>query len=357
MISRTKDQDLLDLQWYTALSDYITAIVWSPDGKWFAVSSAAGEVVQYAENTKTVTVLQAAQGQSIDVLAVSGDGVFLAAGGQAGAVLVWRLDGHVPTQIVALDPSHIWIDRLQWNPHYPELAYGFGRHVRVWSATQQSEIAELNFRSSSVLDLAWHPKGDRLSVSGNQNIKTWWRHAWDEAPVVQQLGGASEVIAWSPDGQYLASGNNDRSVMVWQDGNPFPWQMRGFPGKVRQLAWSDPRRSISTPLLASICGEGVVVWTKDRDPSIGWNAQVLDFHQRSVRAIAFQPQSLQLASVADDGWLCLWRKASRLTQLFEGAPTGFSCLAWQPSGKTLAAGGGQGEVLLWTQTKTGQGFG
>ena len=354
---RTKTQNLFKLQWHQTLSDYVTAISWSPDGAWLAATSAAGEVVRYEVKTGETTVLQEARGESVDALAISADGIFLAAGGQAGTVWIWRLEGRTPTLVTTLEQPRAWIDRLQWNPHHPELAFSLGHYAQVWDATIQSAIATLNFESSSVLDLAWHPQGDRLSVSGNQSIKTWQRQDWYDDPTVREIGGASGAIAWSPDGSYLASGNNDRSVLVWEEDIPYPWYMQGFPGKVRQLAWSMPQTAVGAPLLASISCEGVVVWTKDRDPSVGWNARVLDLHQGIVRAIAFQPQSLFLASAAEDGYLYLWHKGSRLTQTLEGAPAGFSCLAWNPSGGAIAAGGSRGEVLVWTETTKGKGFG
>ncbi len=354
---KTKPQNLLHPAWQTSLSDYITAIAWSPDGAWLAASSAAGEVVRYEAKTGETTVLQEAQGESVDALAISADGAFLAAGGQSGTVWIWQLDGSTLTLVTTLEHPRAWIDRLQWNPRYPELAFSLGCYAQVWDAPTQSVITTLNFESSSVLDLAWHPQGDRLSLSGNQSIKTWQRQDWDNDPTGRDIGGASGAIAWSPAGTYLASGNNDRSVLVWEEGNPYPWHMQGFPGKVRQLAWSMPKTAVGALLLASISGEGVVVWTKDRNPSVGWNAQVLDAHQGMVRAIAFQPQSLLLASAAEDGWFCLWHKANRLTQVLQGAPAGFSCLAWNPSGRAIAAGGSRGEVRVWTETTKGKGFG
>jgi WD40 repeat protein len=351
----TKTRTLFKPLLHQTLSDYVTAIAWSPDGTWLAASSAAGEVVRYDAKTGETTVLQQAQGESVDALAVSADGAFLAAGGQSGIVWIWRLDGSRFTRVTALEHPRTWIDRLQWNPCHPELAFSLGRYAQVWDAATQSVSTTLNFEASSVLDLAWHPQGDRLSVGGNQTLKTWQRQAWDDDPTEQEIGGASEAIAWSLDGAYLASGNNDRSVLVWANDNPYPWRMQGFPGKVRQLAWS--RAKTATPLLASISGEGVVVWTKDPDASVGWHPQVLEQHQGIVRAIAFQPQSWLLASAADDGWLCLWRKGGRLAQILQGAPGGFSCLAWHPQGGAIAAGGSRGEVLLWTEVAQGKGFG
>ena len=164
------------------------------------------------------------------------------------------------------------------------------------------------------------------------------------------------AIALSPDGQYLASGNLDRTLLVWPFDSADPWQMRGFPGKVRQLAWSEVTVG-KAPLLATASGTDVIIWRKQSDASDGWDAQVLDLHDERVNAIAFQPGSILLASAADDGQLCLWTKAQQVAQLLEGAPQGFSNLAWSPNGKWLAAGGQQGEWLVWQQSNRGKGFG
>ncbi|MGK7907018.1 MAG: WD40 repeat domain-containing protein [Synechococcus sp.] len=356
---KSNRQKLFKRLWQTTLSDYVTAIAWSPDGAWLFASSAAGEVVRHNKKTGEMTALQEAQGESVDALAISANGAFLAAGGQSGTVWIWQLDGSTPILLTTLEHARAWIDRLQWNPQHPELAFNLGRYCQLWDASTQSVITTLNFEFSSVLDLAWHPQGNHLSLSGNQSIQTWQRRDWDDDPTVREIGGASGAIAWSPNGAYLASGCNDRSTVVWEEDNPYPWRMQGFPGKVRQLAWSTPQKAVDAPpFLASISGEDVIVWTKDRDPSVGWNPQVLDLHQGMVRAIAFQPQSPLLASAAEDGWLCLWhQQASRLTQVLEGAAAGFSCLAWTPSGGAIAAGGIQGEVLVWRETTQGKGFG
>lgn len=351
---KSKAQDLFRFLWYSTLSDYVTAIAWSPDGAWLVASSAAGEVVRFSAKTGESTLLQAAQGQSINALSLSADGVFLATGGQAGTVNIWRMDGATPSLVTTLNHRRNWIDRLQWNPCYLELAFSLGRYVQVWDAATQSIITTLNFESSSVLDLAWHPQGDRLSASGNQYIKTWQRAGWDEDPEVYEVGGVSGAIAWSPQGTYLASGNHDRSVMVWDVDNPYPWRMQGFPGKVRQLAWLTSTKA--DPYLASASSESVVVWRKDPDPMVGWNAQTLDLHQGTLRAIAVHPQSPLLVSAAEDGLVCLWHNASRLCQVLQGAPAGFSALGWHPQGRAIAAGGSRGELLVWSAATKGQGF-
>ena len=354
-ILKKKKQTVLQQLWNTRLSDYVTAIAWSPDGTQLAASSGAGEIVLYTPATDESICLQPSQGKSVDALAISADGKFLAAGGQAGTVCIWQIDRDSPTLLTTLEHARTWIDRLQWHPSSPELAFSFGRYVQVWHAVEQTVVTTLNFEDSSVLDLAWHPQGKELSLGGNQSIKTWQCQDWDKDPDMREVGGASVAVAWSPDGKYLASGNNDRSVLVWEKDYPAPWRMQGFPGKVRQLAWSNPTVR-DAPLLASISVEGVVVWTKAADEAAGWTPQVLEDHEGMVQAIAFQPNTLLLASAAEDGRLYLWQKARRIAQTLKGAAAGFSCLTWSNQGTALAAGGSGGELLVWTETTKGRGF-
>ena len=63
-----------------------------------------------------------------------------------------------------------------------------------------------------------------------------------------------------------------------------------------------------------------------------------------------------LASAADDGYIKLWQQGKKLIQTLKGA-TGFSCLAWHPTGKYLAAGGQNGELTIWQSSLAGEGFG
>lgn len=75
---------------------------------------------------------------------------------------------------------------------------------------------------------------------------------------------------------------------------------------------------------------------------------MLDLHSGNVLDVAFQPKSGLLASLSDDGSIILWQAALEAAQVLEGAEGGFSCLAWHPSGRHLAAGGQQGELFVWS---------
>lgn len=351
----TINSQRFDLHRRGTLSEQVQALNWSPDGQALAASSAAGEVMLWLFSGNTLT-LQAGDGQSVDCLAFSKDGRFLAAGGQDGRVKIWLW--RESELIATLENAPAWIDKLAWSPITNHLAFSLGRHVQVWDADAGKIAATLNFDTSSVLGLDWRFDGQYLAICGYQGVKVWNCQDWNEDPSVLVVPSASVVTAWSPDGKYLASGNMDRTISVLEWNTPHPWVMSGFPGKVRQLAWSEAMTQLGAPLLASSSVEGIVVWEKQADELLGWSGRVLSRHTGVVQEIAFQPNSFLLASAADDSLVCLWHKAKRLSQILDSAPdSGFSCLAWHPQGQQLAGGGQNGRLLVWSKSMGGQGFG
>ncbi len=372
-----KKSPFLSLSWQGQLQDYVTEMDWSPDGKWLAIASGSGEVTLLDIPRKQTIAIESAETGSIDCLGFSYDGQFLAAGGQNGQVKVWRLpknstkdlatESASPTLVKVLEHDRTWVEHLAWSPVRNELAFSLGRYVQVWDMAHEELVTTLPFEVSSVLDLAWHPDGKQLALSGHLAVKIWSRSArnsdsdsdsdsdWDSDPKVQELAAAAMAIAISPDGQYLASGNLDNTLVVWEWESPYPWRMTGFPSKVRHLAWSRKARS-STPVIATASGAILAVWRKLPATEAGWTPQVFDLHQKNITALAFQPDSLLLASAAEDGKVMLWHKAKELDQILDGAAQGFSALAWHPKGKLLAAGGVGGEWRVWTQSNRGRGF-
>ncbi|GAA6622234.1 WD40 repeat domain-containing protein [Scytonema sp. NUACC26] len=343
-------------QYSGILAEYVTAIAWSGQGTVFAATSAAGEVVLWQDGN--LTALQTEQGESVDCVAFSKDGEFLAVGGQDGKVKIWR-DKEL---IATLENAPAWVDRLAWSPTSHLLAFSLGRYVQVWDADTREIKVTLKFDNSSVLGIDWRCDGNYLATSGARGVKVWDCQNWDNEPYVLEIPSASLVMAWSPDGKFLASGNMDRTIAVVESqllisgSSPEPWIMRGFPGKIRQLAWSDVSTS-GAPLLACSSVDGIAVWEKQADDSIGWEARILTNHVDIVQAIAFAPNSFLLASAGADGWICLWKDAKQLSEILTGAASEFSCLGWHPQGKRLAAGGKYGELLVWSKTSRGRGFG
>lgn len=343
----TWGENLFDQHWRGMLSDYVTAVAWSPDGTTLAASSASGEVILW-QALGQVTSLAAGVGQSVDCLAFSQDGQLLAAGGQDGQVKIWRLP--VGELTATFDNAPAWVDKLAWSPVGNQLAFSLGRYVQVWDGETGEIAATLPFEASSVFDIDWHPDGHILAVGGYKGARIWNSQDWNEDPYALKIPTTSLAVSWSGDGKYLASGNFDRTITVLEWNNPDPWMMRGLPGKVRKLAWSEALTSVGAPLLASCSAQGIAVWEKQLDDSLGWEGRELDGHEGVVQAIAFQPKTFLLASAAEDGFVCLWDEAAQVAQILDDASSGLSCLAWHPQGHQLAAGTNNGELLIWSTT-------
>ena len=346
---------LVDITIDRSLSDYITTLVWAPVGTRLAIASGAGEVVLWQENFQE-TILQTASGASIDALGFSSQGQWLAAAGQAGEVTLWQLSAN-SSELVKTLTWGSWIDRMQWNPHQPWLACNCGRAVYIWNAEQGQILTTLEL-PATVQDLAWSPDGTHLAVSAQQQVYIWDTSRWSAPQYQWELMSASRTLKWSSEGAYLASANqgNSVSILTWENvralkqspENPteLPLLLRGFPGKVRQLAWAEIPDTDGSPMLATATRDLVAMWMLTADE--GWQSWVLDLHQGKVLDVAFQPQTRLLASLSDHGWILLWQAAVEPAQILEGAEEGFSCLSWHPTGDYLAAGGQQGEVLVWT---------
>ena len=328
----------------TKLADYVTALAWSSQGEILAASSAAGEVIVW-ENGKLIT-LQPTTNQAVNCLAFSHNGKYLAIGGQDGKVKIWCENQLITT----LENAPIWVDKLAWSYTNNQLAFSLGPYVQIWDADTLEVVVTLNFNDSSILGIDWRKDGKYLAINGYKGVKIWSTQDWNAEPFIFSIPSVSITTIWSPDGEYLASGNMDRTLTVLQWENPDPWVMRGFPGKIRQLAWSDLKTSTGAPILAASSVEGIVVWEKSVDESVGWEARILTNHVDIIQAISFAPQSLILASAGADGWLCLWDENQEVSQILTDTEAGFSTLSWHSQGQLLATGSEQGELIIWTSS-------
>jgi len=325
--------------WQANLPDHIIGLAWSPDGARLAAATVSGPIVILDSSGKSGVQLK---GHSFGTAAIAwrAIGGMLASAGQDGTVRLWNaLSG---AELAALDGGAAWVEKLAWSEDGTRLAAGAGKKVRIWDSTGHL-LRELPAQAGTVTDLAWRPGANQLAVLGYGAANIYdaasgalaHSFAWKGSPL---------ALAWSPNGKVLAHGNQDATVHFWYAATGIDLQMSGFPSKVRELSWDFTSRYLATgggpmPCLWDCSGA--------KGPE-GTSPQMLEGHEDTLSALAFQARGYLLASAALDGRVLLWQQANKKAPKvgefrFEGEAT---TLAWSPDDKSLATGSDRGTIAL-----------
>jgi WD40 repeat protein len=334
----------LELSWQGRASDLIAHLTWSPTGTSWAASSANGEVV-WNSGSDELIFLKSADDRSIDKTAFSADGCWLAAGGRGGKLYLWNCaDRQLPPQLVRIVAIDRWIERLVWQPTAARVAISYDRHIKLWDAIGDREVANWQFDRSSVFDLQWHPDGAIIAASGYKGVQI--RSFVTDTAQIDRLetDTATLHLAWSADGRYLAAGNLDRTLTLMDCQQPDdPWILQGCPGKIRHLHWL---AGVNNSCLAVASGAELLLWELSQGGSEwrGWRGLG---HQSNITALTAHPQFASPTSGDNDGYICLWSISGEIEQICCNIVSGITTLDWHAQGQYLACGHLNGEIELW----------
>jgi len=325
--------------WTATVSDHVIGLAWSPDGRFLAAAAVSGPVVVFDANGKPVHQLP---GHRFGTAAVAWQptGSLLATAGQDGKVRMW--DGGA--EVRALDGGAAWVERLAWHPSGNLLAAAGGKAVRVWDAAGQLVFTS-PAQAGTVTDLGWRPGSQQLAVLGYGAANVYDLAAGGAVAHIFAWKGSPLALAWSPDGTVLAHGNQDATVHFWYAASGKDLQMSGFPSKVRELSWDHTGR-----FLATGGGPMVCVWDcgGPKGPE-GTQPAMLEGPEDTVTAVGWQRRGYLVAGAARDGRVVLWQPANKKAPKvgeyrFKDAEV--AALAWSPDDKALAAGAGDGTVVV-----------
>jgi WD40 repeat protein len=74
-------------------------------------------------------------------------------------------------------------------------------------------------------------------------------------------------------------------------------------------------------------------------------------HSREIKAVAFSPDGLKLATASTDGSVKIWDLGNGHEMLaYNGHKGKVSCLAWSPDGKFIASAGDEKTIKIWNTT-------
>jgi WD40 repeat protein len=304
---------------------------------------ANGEVVWNLGDNELI-FLKSADDRSLDKIAFSADGRWLAAGGQAGKLYLWNCDDlHIPPQLVRTIEIDGWIEHLVWHPTLAHLAIGYDRHVKLWDVLAERELSNWQFDRSSIFDLQWHPDGTMIAAAGYKGVRL---RAVDSATEIERLATdtASIRLAWSADGRYLAAANLDRTLTIVDRQQPSePWILQGCPSKIHHLHWL---AGVDRPCLAVASGTELILWELSLTGT-DWYGAIGSGHEHKIGALTAHPHFAIPTSADREGYICLWSISGEIDRICRNAVSETTTLKWRNCGEYLACGYLSGEIELW----------
>lgn len=191
--------------------------------------------------------------------------------------------------------------------------------------------------------LAFVPNGHILAIGGQHysGDGRWCVHRLDvwHTTELEPLQSGGYCVAYSPDGRMLATGGSvgleqSSSINIWEGKR----HVESFPGGAHFLSWSADGQ------LGWVVGNRVNVTR----PALREPPRVLTETGGRITGLAFSPDSRVIVTGSQSGFCCVHESASgRLVASFDWGIGPIHSVAFSPDGLTCAAGGENGQVVIW----------
>jgi WD40 repeat protein/serine/threonine protein kinase len=338
----------------TATVPGVTALAFSPDGRYLAAAGQESDVWLYdlgrpeqelaldggAELRVPAAHRLGAHDNVVRSVAFSPAGDVLASAGADGRVFLW-------------DPVERKVVKSLYGPRNGFVAVAFrpdglrlaAAHstgpVHVWELPDGKRLPTLTVPGdpAALLRLAYSPKGDLL-LAGDARGRL---HRWAadtgtyDRPVAAHKDGV-RALGFSGDGSRVVTAGEDGMVRVWQT-QPFREQacFIGHNPPVTAAFRPDGRQIVSAD------SGGLKFW----DPAANPFVTRLPRGVSIVTGIAFSPDGRRLAAATNTGDVEIWELAERrLVVERRSLDRELHAVAWQPRGTVVAAAGADGKVRL-----------
>lgn len=284
-------------EWRVELDDYVHALEVSPTHG-LAVAGSLGGDACILETESGDRLALDRHDMGVLSAAWSGDGNRVAVGGQDGIVRTYESDG-TPAGVV---PAASWVSSAAWSPVAPMLAVGAGRHLLVVDQ-DGAVLHDFDDQRSTVTGVAWTPDGTRVGASAYGGSAWYQIVGGDVGSCLRfDMRGSLLSLAVSPVGTWACAGAQDANAQLWKLWSGEDIALSGYAGKVEKMGFRHDGR-----WLAIACLGDLSVWDFGGEGPVGTRPSVVTAH----------------AGHLED-------------------------LAWDPSGRTIATGGGDRRAVVWT---------
>lgn len=315
------------------------SVAFSPDGLTLASGSDDRTIKLWDVASGRAIRTLAGHAEAISSVAYSPDGRVLASSSLDHTIRLW--DVASGEELRTLDGQAEAISSVAYSPDGRTLAVGsFDHTIKLWDLASGKEPRTLAGHAREVDSLAFSPDGQLVaSGSDDRTIKLWDAASGKELRTLAGHTGAINSVAFSPDGQTLVSGSSDHTIKLWHVASGRELRtLTGHPDAVNSVAFSPNGRTLAS-------GSSTAGVIKFWDVASGKKLRPLN--NPEVLSLAFSRDGRILAS-AGYNLINLWDLASGKKLQTISAKNLFPIsVALSPDGRTLASGGGLGNVELW----------
>ena len=291
-------------QWRVDVDDYVQVLEVCGERGQAVVGSLGGDAALIDVDDGSATGL-ARHEMGVLSAAWSADGSRVAVGGQDGCV---RIYDHAGAAHGVVDAS-AWVTALAWSPNAPVLAVGAGRHLLI-TDQDGAVLHDFDDQPSTVTAVAWSADGSRVGATAYGGI------GWHD--VVGKRSGRRRRFDWkgsllslamSPDGAWACAGGQDATVHLWRLWSGKDLAMSGYPSKIERIGFRHDSR-----WLAVACLGELTVWDFGGKGPAGTEPAAASGHDNHIEDVAWDPSGRTVATGGGDCRTIVWAAPTRAGQ-------------------------------------------